>query len=160
MSSSYTARSAYLIQCHGTYSRFHTKTLWQAKAEGKMKLHLWLSLHNGPLTADNLLKRNWPCNPQCPLCDQEQKTVDHISIYCVIARQVWHEVNNWANIHILNNEDVGKSLLTWWNEKMEKFTGNMRKKAATLIVYTVWNIWKERNRIIFQHTSLQPNQIV
>lgn len=136
-SGQYTAKPAYLIQCQGAYSRFHTDALWQARAEGKQKLHMWLALHNGALTADNLLRRNWPCNPQCSLCDQESETMDHISLTCSFARQVWHEVNIWAGKEIVAAEDMHKNLLTCWNERMEKESGNNKRRSAVLIIYSV-----------------------
>jgi len=36
---------------------------------------------------------------------------------------------------------------------------NRRSKAATLI-YTAWNIWKARNRQVFDHLLMTPPQVL
>ncbi|GJN10450.1 hypothetical protein PR202_ga28544 [Eleusine coracana subsp. coracana] len=41
------------------------------------------------LTADRLAKQNLPHPANCPLCDREAKTVDHLLAGCVFARQFW-----------------------------------------------------------------------
>jgi hypothetical protein len=48
--------------------------IWKAKTEGKDRFFAWLLVQRKILTADKLLARNWPCNPMCPLCDQEDET--------------------------------------------------------------------------------------
>lgn len=34
-----------------------------------------------------------------------------------------------------------------------------RKEVAAIIIYTIWNLWKERNRRVFNQKSAQPQQI-
>jgi hypothetical protein len=69
----YTAKSAYNIQFVGSHS-------WQAEAEGKHKFFAWLLVQSKLLTADNLSKRQWPCDPICSFCSQEQETADISSL--------------------------------------------------------------------------------
>ena len=73
----YTAKSAYRVQLHGTYSTFKSSWVWKAFAEGKHKFFTWLLLQHKILTADKLLIRNWPCNETCTFCGQELETAPH-----------------------------------------------------------------------------------
>ena len=43
------------------------------------------------LTADNLMARQWPCNPVCSLCNQEQETATHLVLHCNFAKLVWEK---------------------------------------------------------------------
>jgi hypothetical protein len=52
-----------------------------------------LAGHLKPLrTADCLQKRGLPHLAHCPLCDQEDKMVQHILTTCVFARQFWFNI--------------------------------------------------------------------
>ncbi|TVU09419.1 hypothetical protein EJB05_42891, partial [Eragrostis curvula] len=156
----YSARSAYMIQCKGSYCQFDATALWKAKAEGKQKFHVWLALQNRILTADKLLKRNCPCNANCPFCDQANETADHISLECTYAKQVWLGISRWRQNDIYTTGDQSQGLKEWWNDVMAKFRKKEKNEVAAVIIYTLWNLWKERNRRTFQNQSLQPNQVV
>jgi len=52
------------------------------------------------------------------------------------------------------------SLEDWWNTSLAGLSKeNRRSKAATLI-YTAWNIWKARNRQVFDHLLPTPPQVL
>ena len=74
----YTAKSAYEAQFLGSYSPFRGEFIWQAEAEGKQRFFAWLLVQSKILTADDLVARQWPCNPICSLCSQEQETSSHL----------------------------------------------------------------------------------
>jgi hypothetical protein len=52
----YTAKSAYLIQFQGTFSKLKLMPIWKAKAEPKCGFFAWMLLHKKILTANNLIK--------------------------------------------------------------------------------------------------------
>jgi len=87
----YTAKSAYNVQFHGSYSAFKGGSIWQAEVEGKHRFFGWLLIQCKILTADKLLARNWPCNPICTLCNQEQELALHLILHCTFAQQVWEK---------------------------------------------------------------------
>ncbi|GJM88808.1 hypothetical protein PR202_ga05374 [Eleusine coracana subsp. coracana] len=62
----------------GATYQFPAKALWGAKTEPKCRFFTWLALHNRALTADNLAKKNWPCEPTCPLCYCIPETTQHL----------------------------------------------------------------------------------
>jgi hypothetical protein len=54
--------------------------IWQDKTKPKCRFFVWLLILGKSL--DNLLKKNWQCNPTCPLCFTEPEIVDHLLTEC------------------------------------------------------------------------------
>jgi hypothetical protein len=73
----YAAKSAYNVQFAGSYSNSSGASIWKAEAEGNHKFFAWLLVQCKVLTPDKLMARQWPCNPVCVLCNQEQETAAH-----------------------------------------------------------------------------------
>jgi len=140
----YTSKSAYLAQFNGSYSTYNGNDLWKAQAEGKHKFFSWLLLQTKILTADKLIKRNWPCDPVCKLCDQEQETAIHLCLGCVYAREVWTLMEDWSG-GLVRVPEQGLQIEDWWRNLLMHLPKKERRVAAALLMYTVWNIWKERN---------------
>ncbi|CAO2169178.1 unnamed protein product [Urochloa humidicola] len=155
----YSSKSAYNAQLAGSHSTFNTKALWTAKTEGKHKVFAWLLLHQGILTADRLTARRCQCDPWCSLCDQVHETAQHISLQCVYAQQVWVLVVDWcAGLVQLPQRDL--SIEDWWNQSLEGTPRETKRQKAAIMIYTVWNIWKERNRRIFEHKAATPQRVL
>jgi hypothetical protein len=57
--------------------------------QNKCKVFLWLVIRNRCWTADQLEKGGLPHPNQSPLCNQEDETVQHLLVSCVVSRQVW-----------------------------------------------------------------------
>lgn len=63
--------------------------IWDSKAPTKCKCLLWLAIRNRCWTADRLRRRGLDHPQWCPLCDQEQESISHLLLDCVMARIVW-----------------------------------------------------------------------
>jgi hypothetical protein len=57
-----------------------------------MQVFHLLAINNKCWTADILKKRALDFLEYCVLCDQEEKTGQHIISSCVFARQFWHSI--------------------------------------------------------------------
>jgi hypothetical protein len=68
------------------------KRLWKTLATPKCKFFLWLAMKNKCWTADRLEKRGLPHPEVCPLCDQEQETIQHLLNTCIFSSQFWHSI--------------------------------------------------------------------
>ena len=53
----------------------------------------------------------------------------------------------------------GVQVQDWWNDAMRLATAHTKPTLAAILLYTVWNIWNERNRRIFQGLMQTPEQI-
>jgi hypothetical protein len=155
----YSAKSAYGVQFFGSYCTFNNKAIWRAEVEGKHRLFAWLLVQGRILTVENLMVRNIQCDPVCALCDQDLETARHLCLHCVFAREVWVLVADWTRGDI--SVPVAElDLESWWNSSIQSTVKEKRRRVASLLIYTAWNIWKERNRRVFQGKSMTSQQVL
>ena len=136
------AKRAYNIQFAGSHSQFVGASIWKAEAEGKHRFFAWLMVQSKLLTADNLIKRQWPCDPICSLYSQEQETADHLILQCCFAKEVWHLASLWTQ-DLVKMPTEGLSIAAWWEELAVLLKKLRRTKAITNDVHTAWNLWKD-----------------
>jgi hypothetical protein len=112
----------------------------------KIKLFIWLVIEEKILTWNMLQRKGWEGPGRCPLCKKDLETPLHIFKLCPFTLTVWKFLKQ---ILILDGEWTGNSLLeclkNWY----------MNKRVPTVIAaYVIWFTWLERNRAIFEETSL------
>ena len=146
----YTSKSAYDIQFAGSFCTFDSSAIWQAKAEGKHHFFAWLLVHGKIQTADNLLAKGIACDP---LCSLQSGTGDAGSPLLALLLCPGSLVSCRT---MDRGPHSGCLLQDWWNSMMQGRSTLNRRQAATISIYTAWNIWNERNRRIFQGSSLLP----
>jgi hypothetical protein len=155
----YSAKSAYTAQFSGSCCTFDSMAIWRARTEGKHRFFAWLLVQRKILTADKLLARNWPCDPICLLCNQQPVTAEHLCLHCIFAQEVWLLVAQWSQ-GLVCITDRCISMQAWWNEAVSGVSGKEKIKKASTIIYTAWNLWKERNRRVFEKKTATPRRVV
>jgi hypothetical protein len=75
----YSAKSAYLAEVQGSNALIEFTPLGSAFAEPKHHFFGWLILHQRTLTAENLLRRHWPCDWICSLCNSAFEDAAHLA---------------------------------------------------------------------------------
>ena len=118
-------------------------------APEKCKTFIWLAIRNRCWTADRLQKRGLPHPDHCPLCDQEEETVQHILTTCVFARQFWFAVLQPLNLVALVPSRRTVSLADWWLRAWRKVPKQHKKGFNSLVMLGAWIIWKHRNACVF-----------
>jgi len=155
----YTAKSAYEIQFRGSFCSFRPTAIWRAHAEEKHRFFAWLLVQEKLLTADKLMARNWSCNPTCSLCSAQPECAQHLCLHCPFAMQVWELVREWTNAKI-NVPVQDASIQDWWCDTLACHSVKEQRHVAAILMYTAWNIWKERNRRIFEGKSAEPRVVL
>lgn len=90
-SGDYSVRSAYASKFIGQEHDLRASFIWRSRAPLRCRFFNWLILNNQVWTSDRLARRGLPHQVVCPLCDQDQETVDHLMLSCVFSRSVWFE---------------------------------------------------------------------
>jgi hypothetical protein len=65
-----------------------------------------------------------------------------------------------ANKYINKRLRVQSSnIRAWWEEEAAKIPRQRRRHFNGVVIYTMWNIWKERNIRIFQNLVMDAQQV-
>ncbi|WVZ76358.1 hypothetical protein U9M48_024338 [Paspalum notatum var. saurae] len=109
----------------------------------------------GPLSGvnssfDRLAKRGLPHPNVCPLCDQEQETVQHLLVSCVFTRQVWTLILNALGLPDLVPQPDGRQFSSWWSGAVSRAPKELKKGLNFLIILVAWEVWKHRNACVFE----------
>jgi len=151
----FSSRSAYRAFFAGSVGFEPWKRLWKSWAPSKCKTFVWLAIRNRCWTADRLQKRGLPHPDCCPLCDQEEETVQHLLTTCVFARQFWFSILQPLNLSQLVPRHTDNSFADWWKKSWKKLQKHLRKGFNSLVILGAWVIWKHRNACVFDGTT--PN---
>jgi hypothetical protein len=94
----YSTWSAYDLQFEGSQLLAFPTMVWKTWAPTRCKIFTWLLLQSRIWTADRLLLREWPNEYFCPLCRCNMETSGHHFQECLLSRQIWVEISNWARV--------------------------------------------------------------
>ena len=106
---------------------------------------MWLVAHNRCWTADRLAKRGLAHPEKCPLCDQEEETINHLLLSCVFARQIWFEILQGLGLQELAPQSEDPSFEEWWHKVSNKVSGQVQKGLNSIIILVAWLLWNHRN---------------
>ena len=76
----YSSKSAYRAFFVGSVTFEPWRRLWKSWAPNNCKVFLWLAIRNRCWTANRLAKRGLSHPDQCPLCDREDETIQHLLV--------------------------------------------------------------------------------
>lgn len=99
--------------------------------------------------AGRLARRALPHNPLCPLRDQHPETMPHLLVDCSFSQQIWLEALSWIQA-TCSTPVQGTRLTTWWLEAKKMTPNPLHKGFASMILFTSWMLWKQRNECSFE----------
>jgi hypothetical protein len=112
-------------------------------------------------TADCLEKKRMPHNAACVLCLSSPESALHLLATCNVAINIWARIINLAGLPVaLQPTPDVTSLQDWTVNTMRALPQPLRKAWLAVIHLTWWNIWKERNRRIFQNQAMPLRQLI
>jgi hypothetical protein len=73
----------------------------------------------------------------------------------LFTKEVWNLVISWENLPELRSQAQADPvhIKAWWEETSMKVPATERRRLNGMVIYIFWNIWKERNRRIFNNIS-------
>ncbi|XP_042974564.1 uncharacterized protein LOC122306191 [Carya illinoinensis] len=94
-------------------SQFPWRSLWRNKAPPKALFFTWAAALGKILTTDNLRKCRIIISYWCCMCKKEGESVDHLLLYCEIARALWSEVFSRLELNWVMLASVVELLASW-----------------------------------------------
>jgi hypothetical protein len=80
-------------------------------------------------------------------------------LWCVYAQEVWFLVSQWTD-DVVRVPAREVTMAYWWNQSLGGLPKRLKQHLASLMIYTAWNIWKERNRRIFDGVTASPFRVL
>jgi hypothetical protein len=115
--------------------------------------------HGRCWTTDRLAKKGLPHPQFCPLCDQEEETLNHLLVSCVLSREVWFQIMKSVGLQHLASNLENSSFEDWWEGvdvvSVDSAYNGLHKGLNSLIILGAWAIWNHRNRCVFN--GVQPS---
>ena len=137
-------------------------TVWRSWAPAKCKIFLWMALQRKILTVDVLLLRGRDNNYFCPLCERNLETPTHLLLDCPWSRYAWEKIAQLAHALALlpASWDGLVSIKAWLVACHGKAREDRKKGTLSIIQLMAWEIWRERNRRIFQQEYLGRERFI
>eukprot|EP00253_Pinus_taeda_P022158 PITA_22158 len=113
----------------------------------KIRTFLWLLMQRKTLTWENLLRKGFQGPSRCPMCLQEEETMNHLFNSCEWASQLWLWMEAIMEDSNRNRDSIQDSITNW----RRNFSRINRVDSIWKCTpgFITWTIWKERNRRIF-----------
>ncbi|GKA59381.1 RNA-directed DNA polymerase, eukaryota, reverse transcriptase zinc-binding domain protein [Tanacetum coccineum] len=133
------------------------KLIWYSQCIPKHSFILWLAMLNKLTTQDRLKKWGNQDVNRCCLCLNDSEDLKHLFFKCSYAKKVWGMVLSMTDIDNIKYE---------WEEIIHLLinagNGNNINSVCRRLMLgaSVYNIWNERNRRIFQDKKLNEEDIV
>ncbi|XP_057444838.1 uncharacterized protein LOC130737084 [Lotus japonicus] len=134
--------------------------IWEAPAPSNIKAFAWRMLLGRIQTRDNLHKRqilHIAEEAVCPLCGVVEESCAHLLFSCPETLSIWYACSDWLGVltaqvpepkaHLLQFPSVGRS-------KAQKLG------EIAIWLATIWTIWCQRNKVVFNGGSLVREQVV
>jgi hypothetical protein len=144
-------------QWWGATILFPAMPVWKALTEAKCKFFAWIAMQDRVLTADNLLRRSWPCNYYCSLCLCLHETTEHLLTGCNFTEAVWNVIASKFQLPSFNDLSSSRGPVGWVTCLLNSGTKKEKRKKPRILFTVWWQIWKQCNRRIIQdkHLSFQ-----
>ena len=85
----------------------------------------------------------------------------HLCLTCPFAQVVWSQVSLWEGLNTFQQAlpTSFNSINDWWEAVNKLVPKESRRSFNGMAIYIMWNVWKERNRRIFEQKYLSAQQV-
>jgi hypothetical protein len=150
----YSAKGTYELLCQGSIRSATAICIWNSGAPLKCKFFMWLALQYRVWTSDRRIRHGLQDDMvSCYTCLQEEDTLDHILMGCVVAREVWFRCSRQIGFQI-QIPDGDTNLEAWWLAVRSNCLKKDRKKLDAFVTLVCWSLWKQRNARVFNNVAL------
>lgn len=99
-------------------------------------------------TKEYLHKRRIIQENFCAFCSGGVETVEHVLRYCSKSPRIWF--SSLLGFRVYNARNIV------WVEWIANLAKSLAKESFDLVLLLIWNIWKDRNELIWQGLLRHP----
>lgn len=131
--------------------------LWNIPTIPKVRLFMWKVVKNWIACKENLFRKKCAHNPLCPICEEENESIEHILFRCPWTKTVWIGSGKafWTQTHPVVSADK-------WMEDL--LCGSLAKETdidtVGALFQLCWAIWKARNEWVFNGIKPKPEEVI
>jgi hypothetical protein len=85
------------------------------------------------LTAENLIKKNWPCDYLCSLCLCLHETTEHFLSQCNYSEVVWNHLTLWFGLQGYSQMIAEGGPTEWYMMQMKTKPEKERQKRVRIV---------------------------
>ena len=137
-------------------SRFALGRIWKLKAPPRSLVFGWLALKNRISTMDNLRRKGLVLVNACPLCLQDEESVEHLLLKCSFTHRVWTTVLDSFGCRWVLPNSLLALFEAWINPPVAPRGKEMWNWS---FVAVIWTVWKERNSRCFEGIASSANSV-
>ncbi|CAL1395838.1 unnamed protein product [Linum trigynum] len=117
--------------------------VWEAKIPPKLKVFLWQILNRALPTMEALIEKKVQVLPRCPVCWDAPETMEHLFLYCPVARALW----DYSGLEYLG-EGLPRHTFPLF---LKRLLGLIHQPSVVMAVVAIlWRIWRSRNWVVFE----------
>ncbi|KAF8394791.1 hypothetical protein HHK36_018727 [Tetracentron sinense] len=132
--------------------------IWFSENIPRQSFIAWMDFRESLLTLDKLLRRNIIQSSTCVFCRRYPETHNHLFFACRFTKNVWRSILRTSRIRH-RPADVWHEEITWVINHF-KGQGFVSKIKRLSLCATIYHIWTERNRRIFENHYYPAETII
>ncbi|KAB2625965.1 hypothetical protein D8674_017625 [Pyrus ussuriensis x Pyrus communis] len=134
------------------------RCVWHLMTTPKVRNFMWRALNGDLATMENLFKRRCSPSPSCPICLDQDESVEHMLLLCPWVEPIWF--GGPLNYRV-NRADIS-NLPAWVSSFIESNLGSKEEIDRILanVAFTCWHIWKTRCNFVYDHKRILPNHVI
>lgn len=150
---SITTNLAYLATCSSIpkIGCWWHDQVWKWNIPPRVRVFIWLLLEEKILIWSNLQKRGFTRPSICPLCLNYEESLTHLFILYPFVMTVQSLLGDPFSQHCVDN---ATSIHNWFYRVF-----NQGKPLGRLACLYVWEIWKSRNKLLFENISMAASRV-
>ncbi|XP_062099886.1 uncharacterized protein LOC133805741 [Humulus lupulus] len=133
----------------------YKNAVWCRTILPKHMFLLWMVVNSFLLTRDNLAKCTIPLDsPLCPVCEDQWESHHHLFFDCCLSKRILTRIFSWLGYH------AWASSFSEWTMGLNLSLNNSMSLIINMVLAAlVYQIWRNRNRCIYDGYSLTANCI-
>ncbi|XP_027165980.1 uncharacterized protein LOC113765943 [Coffea eugenioides] len=117
---------------------------------------MWKVLQNCLPVKEVIHKRTGKGDPICEGCGEATETVEHLFFHCPIAEMTWKMAPvKWEGAMLLRD-----NIWRWWETVIQAEEENQGRDRVNITINLLWQLWKARNKRIFEHRVIEERDVV